>query len=195
MGPARATGAVSKGTTGCLMIVIWPPQHESLMELFSESGRKCRSAGAGNQDPFTANRGFRAQAGCQRGRSRTQASYGHPEATLKLSGGQPVGTLKPPRGYLEATLKPPSGYPRGRGHCERPDASELAAESERIQRISFALRDFGVEDARRLEGARSLLGGQIGIPGSEWVCSLECMGVRRQISRYSCTSASSYPGS
>ena len=53
------------------------------MELFSGSGRKCWSLGAGNQDPLPANRGFRAQAGCQRGRSRTQAGLGHPEATLK----------------------------------------------------------------------------------------------------------------
>jgi hypothetical protein len=45
-----------------------------------------------------------------------------------------------------ATLKPPSGYPRGRGHCGRPDASELAAESEMFQRISLALRNFGAGD-------------------------------------------------
>jgi hypothetical protein len=111
------------------------------MELFSASGRNGWSAGVGNQDPFPANRGFRAQAGCQRGRSRTQAGYtatprphpgnaecrmqngecqelpsglprGYPEATLRPSGGQPVGTLKPPRGYPEATLRLSSGYPQ-----------------------------------------------------------------------------------
>jgi hypothetical protein len=45
----------------------------------------------GNQDPVPANRGFRAQAGCQRGRSSIQAGYGYPEATLR-----------PPSGYLVA---------------------------------------------------------------------------------------------
>jgi hypothetical protein len=34
------------------------------------------SAGAGNQDQFPANRGFRAQAGCQRRQRRTKAGYG-----------------------------------------------------------------------------------------------------------------------
>ena len=110
------------------------------MELFSASGRNGWSAGVGNQDPFPANRGFRAEAGCQRWQSRAQAGYGHPEATprecrmqnaewrmpgaafrlprgypeatLRPSGGQPVGTLKPPRGYLEATLRLSSGYPQ-----------------------------------------------------------------------------------
>jgi hypothetical protein len=50
-----------------------------------------RRWGAGNQDPFPANRGFRAPAGCQRRRSRTRAGYGHPEATRK-----------PPSGHLVA---------------------------------------------------------------------------------------------
>jgi hypothetical protein len=35
------------------------------MEHLSGSGRKCWSAAAGNQEQFPANRGFRAQAGCQ----------------------------------------------------------------------------------------------------------------------------------
>ena len=64
------------------------------MELFSGSGRKCWSAVGGNQDQFLANRGFRAQAGCQRRRIRTKgtkAGYGHPKATLK-----------PPSGHLVA---------------------------------------------------------------------------------------------
>jgi hypothetical protein len=61
------------------------------MELFSGSGRKGWSVGAGNRDEFPANLGFRAQAGCQRRRSRTKADYGHPEATLK-----------PPSGHLVA---------------------------------------------------------------------------------------------
>ena len=43
------------------------------------------------QDQFPANHGFLAQAGCQRRRRRTQAGYGHPEATLK-----------PPSGHLVA---------------------------------------------------------------------------------------------
>ena len=47
---------------------------------------------------------------------------------------------------FQATLRLPSGYPRGQGHCGRPDASEWAAESERFQRISLALRHFGVGD-------------------------------------------------
>src|ERR1035437_10099098 len=61
------------------------------------SGRKCWSVGAENLDQFPANRSFRAQAGCQRRRSRTKAGLrpGHPEATLRPTGGQPVGTLKP----------------------------------------------------------------------------------------------------
>ena len=78
------------------------------------------SVGAGNQDQFPANRGFRARAGCQQ-RRRDQGGRpprghphpgnaegrmmndecrelhsGFPEATLRPSGGQPVGTRKPP---------------------------------------------------------------------------------------------------
>jgi len=67
------------------------------MELFSGSGRKCWPAGAGNQDQFPANHGFRAPAGCQRRRRRTK--------------GDP-GRLRPPRGHAEwrraVTCPPPS---------------------------------------------------------------------------------------
>ena len=65
------------------------------MELFPGNGRECWLVGAGNQDQFPANRGFRAQAGCQLRRSRTRAGYGHPEATLKPS----EATLRLPRDY------------------------------------------------------------------------------------------------
>jgi hypothetical protein len=61
------------------------------MELFSGNGHKCSSVGAGNLDQFAANRGFRARAGWQRRRRRTEAGYGHLEATLK-----------PPSGHLVA---------------------------------------------------------------------------------------------
>ena len=50
-----------------------------------------------------------------------------------------------------------------------------------------------VDDARRLDGAKSLQGVQIRIPSSARVRSPWCMGVRRQFSRCSCTSASSSP--
>jgi len=66
------------------------------MELFSGSGRKCWSAGAGNQDQFPANRGFRAQAGCQRRRRRTKGDQ---------------GGLRPPRSYPGATLRPSGVQP------------------------------------------------------------------------------------
>jgi hypothetical protein len=59
------------------------------IELFSGSGRRGWSVGAGNQGQSPANRGFRSQAGCQRRQRRTKAGYGHPEATLKL----PLGSL------------------------------------------------------------------------------------------------------
>ena len=49
------------------------------------------------------------------------------------------------------------------------------------------------DDSRRLDGAKSLLGVQIRIPGSERVRSPWCMGVLRQFSRSSCTPASSSP--
>ena len=49
------------------------------------------------------------------------------------------------------------------------------------------------DDSRRLDGAKSLLGVQIRILGSDRVRSLRCMGVLRQFSRYSCASASSSP--
>ena len=47
------------------------------------------------------------------------------------------------------------------------------------------------EDSRRLGCAKSLLGVQIRIPGSDGVRSPWCMGVLRQFSTNSCTSASS----
>ena len=70
------------------LTMISPP---SAQELFSGSGRKGWSAGAGNQDQFPANRGFRAQAGVSPEARRTKAEYGHPKATLK-----------PPSGHLVA---------------------------------------------------------------------------------------------
>jgi hypothetical protein len=81
------------------------------MELFSRSGRKCWSAGAGNQGPLPANRGFRAQAGCQRGRSRIQGGYGQSEATLKPPSGHLVAN--PP--FLLSQTYPdhfPAAFPR-----------------------------------------------------------------------------------
>jgi hypothetical protein len=74
------------------------------MKLFSGSGRKCWSMGAGNQDPFPANRGFRAQAGCQRRRRRTKAGYGHPEATLKPPSDCPGATAGPTCKHLGMRL-------------------------------------------------------------------------------------------
>jgi hypothetical protein len=50
-----------------------------------------------------------------------------------------------------------------------------------------------VEDSRRLDGAESFPGVQVCIPGSVRVLPPWCMGVLRQFSRYSCTSASSSP--
>jgi hypothetical protein len=49
------------------------------------------------------------------------------------------------------------------------------------------------ENSRRLDGAESLLGVQICIPGSVRVRPPWCMGVLRQFSRCSCTTASSSP--
>ena len=51
----------------------------------------------------------------------------------------------------------------------------------------------GADDSLRLDCAKSLLGVQISIPGSDRVRPPWCMGVLRQFSRYSCTSASSSP--
>jgi len=48
-------------------------------------------------------------------------------------------------------------------------------------------------DSQRRQGAKSLLGVQICIPGSDGVRPPWCMGVLRQFSRCSCTSASSSP--
>jgi hypothetical protein len=95
------------------------------MELFPGSGRKCWSGGAGNQDQFPANRGFRALAGCQQRRrstKTTKSGYGHPEATPRPprghpqaiwwpTGRHPEATLRLPRGYPEATPRLPRGYP------------------------------------------------------------------------------------
>jgi hypothetical protein len=51
----------------------------------------------------------------------------------------------------------------------------------------------GADHSLRLDCAKSLLGVQICIPGSVRVRPPWCMGVLRQFSRYSCTSASSSP--
>ena len=49
--------------------------------------RNLLAAGAGNQDQFLANHGFRESVGYQQRRRTPRAGYGHPEATLRLSGG------------------------------------------------------------------------------------------------------------
>ena len=51
----------------------------------------------------------------------------------------------------------------------------------------------GAYDSLRLDCAKSLLGGQISIPGSDRVRPPWRIGVLRRFSRYSCTSASSSP--
>ena len=86
------------------------------MELLSGSGRKCWSAGAGNQDQLPANCGFRAPAGCQRRRRRIKAGYGHPEATLTQGMQNAECRMENeecqelPSGYPEAILRLPSGH-------------------------------------------------------------------------------------
>ena len=49
------------------------------------------------------------------------------------------------------------------------------------------------DDARRLDYAKSLLGVQTRIPGSNWARSPLCLRVLLQCSTYSCTSASGFP--
>ena len=58
-----------------------------------------------------------------------------------------------------------------RRHRGRPDYSHLAAAPQRFQRIPLAARYLHSRDSRRLDCAKSLLGVQIRIPGSDRVRS------------------------
>ncbi len=77
-GHKRAEEVLSRsgGASARTLNSAWPLS----MKLLSGNGRKGWSVETGNLGPFPADRAFRAPAGCQRRRRRTQAGYGHPES-------------------------------------------------------------------------------------------------------------------